>query len=118
LPERITLTKTAFNAILHHPFIGAGLGTFPAYSPLRQPVHSIYLLTAAELGLPFSLLILYLLVSKLKKTLVIGHWSLVIAASVIVSTGLVDHYWFTLHQNILLLVLLLAVIKIQTPNAK
>lgn len=105
IPERILLNQKAVETIQKLPLFGVGLGNSVSLLPsLRQPTHNIFLLLASELGLPAALIIGYFVIKNLFKIPVI----------VILMTGLVDHYWLTLHQNILLLVVLLALIKIQS----
>lgn len=116
IPNRISLNRTALSAIKQSPFFGIGLGNFIPYTlnSLRQPVHNIYLLLVSELGLPAAFAISYWLLAISKKLLSIKHYALSIAILVVATTGLADHYWLTLHQNTLLLVLLLALIKIKS----
>jgi len=74
---REQLAKTAFAMIASHPLFGVGLNNFissiPQFSQssfILQPVHSIYLLVAAELGIPgllFFLGLLWFLVKSLLK---------------------------------------------------
>ncbi|TSC85243.1 MAG: O-Antigen polymerase family [Microgenomates group bacterium Gr01-1014_16] len=124
LPLRLALNQKALQAIKQNPLLGLGLGNFiPAtssyqlqttnYQLITQPVHNIYLLAASELGLPATVIIIYLIIKKIKNSLNIEYWILNIAALVVLTTGLADHYWLTLHQNILLLVILISLIKVQ-----
>ncbi len=120
--DRIWLLQKSFLAIQKFPITGLGIGTFPVFQPELtapsfslqfQPVHNIFLLLISELGLPFSIYMLY----KLSRS-IIHNSSFIIPISVIVATGLVDHYWLTLPQNTLLLVVLIAFIAVQSANAK
>ncbi len=120
IPERIVLNQKAIETIKNNPVFGVGLGNSVSLLPsLRQPTHNIFLLLASELGLPVVLIIGYLIIKNLLK---IKNFSrsasessiLKIAILVVIATGMADHYWLTLHQNILLLVVLLALVKIQS----
>ena len=73
-----------------------------------QPVHNVLLLWLSEVGILGLGIITWLLTSwwKIKKwtkedLLIIG---------VIVLSGMMDHYWLTLPQNMWLLVLVIGVI--------
>lgn len=102
--ERIYLAHQSLQIISTHPIFGVGLGNFVSQVPtIRQPVHNIFLLIISELGIPVSILLLYKVAKEFK------YWHLVLI--VILALGLVDHYWVTLQQNILLLVLVLAMLK-------
>ncbi len=104
ITERLTLAHTSLNMTFTRPITGVGLGAFiPAIVPqgisLLQPVHNIFLLLVSELGLPF-VFVLILIAYKLFPQ---RHNPLLLA---ILMTGMADHYWLTLHQNQLLLVLI------------
>ena len=102
VPERLWLNQQAVQVIATHPIFGVGLGNFVAQVPaVRQPVHNIYLLLMAELGIPAFVVLAFVVIKSFRRS-----WN--IAILVVLAIGLVDHYWITLHQNILLLVLLLA----------
>jgi len=110
VPQRLWLNQQARQVITAYPLSGVGLGNFVSQVPsVRQPVHNIYLLLIAELGIPVSIVIFYL---GFKKLLTIDYWPLIIPMVI----GLVDHYWITLHQNILLLVLLLSVVQLKSKH--
>lgn len=100
---RIELFKNSLNIIRHNPLFGMGLGNFVRLSP--QPVHNVFLLAIAELGIPLFLIFCHLIILTFKHSLVLGHWSLVI---VIAITATMDHYWWTMPQMQLLFTLLLA----------
>lgn len=127
-PERSLLTTKATALIFAHPLLGIGLNNFipspsPGFNPpssnpyiITQPVHNIYLLIAAELGLPATFILSFIIIKSLRE-LLIKNANLSYPIMAVTITGLVDHYWLTLHQNMLLLTLLisLTVVKI---NAK
>ena len=100
--ERQILITQSLQVINQHFWLGVGLGNFIYHVPtIRQPVHNIYLLLASELGMPALIVMGYWLIVNSKKLLLP-------AVAVIIITGVTDHYWLTLHQNLLLLVILLA----------
>lgn len=100
ISDRLVLVQKSLIIISKAPLLGVGLGNFIPATMVYQPVHNIYLLTASELGLPAAIIIFYWLIKRF------GHPALF----VVLIIGLIDHYWFTLHQNVLLLVILMAVI--------
>ncbi len=119
LSERQVLNQRAIGVITQAPVFGVGLGNFVYAVPtLRQPVHNIYLLLAAELGLPFFGILSFVVIKSLGNLLKIGNWNLKIAVASVLAIGMADHYWLTLHQNILLLVVLLAAGKIVKHGAE
>ncbi len=106
--KRLMLLKNAFIIITAYPIFGVGLGNYLVvqnqlisayFFPLNQPVHNIFLLFLTEMGLPLSLFIFYKLFVFFKKSLLFICYSLF----VILITGLFDHYWLTLQQNLLLM---------------
>jgi hypothetical protein len=93
-------------------FTGTGLRAFipslaqhlaPSHLNLSslQPVHSLPLLILSELGI-FGLVLLATIVKKFKNPLLIQ------ILLILALTGAVDHYWWTLPQNQLILILALA----------
>jgi len=103
--------------------IGSGLGTSPLYSlnnSLKttnyslygQPPHNIYLLLLSEIGFPGLILIgLFVFLARRrvqKKYLPVIFFFL--------ATGLFDHYWLTVQQGQLLLVLILALFFTAPPD--
>lgn len=110
LPERQVLNQLSLKAVASAPLLGVGLGNFiPTVVPfIRQPVHNIYLLLLTELGIPTGLVIIYLFFKKLRSTYMQKNLPMFIALAVIATIGLVDHYWITLQQNLLLMVIVFA----------
>lgn len=108
--KRYLLFQNSLILIGRHPLLGVGLGNYlvaqeslPAslVSFPYQPVHNIFLLFAAEAGL---LSLFYLGYFGIKKFL--GEWRneiFVACCTVLVLTGLLDHYWLSLQQNFLLM---------------
>jgi len=124
--QRWQLMKAAGLMIKNVPLAGVGLNNFtvrlPDYWPVTgftywlQPVHNIYLLVAAETGLVGLLIFLWFLFLTFKNLLRIGlaprlgprgNSKLGIILLVILLLGFVDHYWLTLQQTQLLLVIVL-----------
>jgi len=118
ITKRFELIQNSLEIIMVHPVTGVGLGaylvaqsTFPIIYPyfFLQPVHNIYLLIIAELGIPFTVIFFYFVtryIIKNKKDLT--FIMIVIAIGV---TGLFDHYWLTLQQNMLLMSVILGFLK-------
>ncbi|MCW1949002.1 MAG: O-antigen ligase family protein, partial [Candidatus Shapirobacteria bacterium] len=115
--KRGQLNLAALGMIKESPWFGVGLGNFLVNLPefqknnqifWFQPVHNILLLIISEIGLLGSGVLVWLVGRKMdwKKW---DKWSWLILAIIFVS-GMVDHYWFTLPQNMWLLVLVLGVI--------
>jgi len=123
ISERLSLAVVAGHMISDYPIVGVGIGSFVAQvpdtwvnSPLLpmpyvwnlQPVHNVVLLILSEAGILgfFLLTVLGLwVVSQIKVTKFVAtlFWSLVI-------TSFLDHYWLTLQQPKLILVLSLSIL--------
>ena len=73
-------------------------GYIPSTTRFLQPVHNIYLLLLSEAGVIGLFMFLWIL-WRAKK-----HWVILI----VFFLGLVDHYFLTLQQGQLLLVILLS----------
>jgi uncharacterized membrane protein len=118
LINRIFLSQTALLQAFNHPLLGLGLGTFPYISSVNyQPVHNVYLLLVTELGLPFAVFVAYLCIAIIKPILKLGAWELKLAILTIGLTGMIDHYWLTSVQNLLLLTVFISLLKIESPHA-
>ena len=108
--KRINLIDNATAIIINYPLTGVGLGNyliagseFPNKYPyfFLQPVHNIILLLFAETGLIIGGFIIYKIYKTLKPHLKQEHvYSLIFA---VLLTGILDHYWLTLQQNMLLI---------------
>jgi hypothetical protein len=120
--NRLILAKIAGQIFSENPVIGVGLNNFiftairySSYSRitwLLQPVHNIYLLVISEagaLGLALFLLLIYLAIMKLTYFYNKKSIAFVLTIIFIISTGLFDHYWFTLQQNQLIFSLILGI---------
>lgn len=111
LQERLVLNKAAFQMSLANPIFGVGLNNFIYTLPdflkeskiyLFQPVHNLYLLILSETGFMIFFIFLFFLILSFKYSLERKNKSLFIALAVIILTGLFDHYWLTLQQNLFL----------------
>ncbi|MFA9288954.1 MAG: O-antigen ligase family protein [Weeksellaceae bacterium] len=116
--KRIFLMQSSLDIISKHALVGVGLGNYiiaqgsianPYPYSFLQPVHNIVLLLISELGLIFTGLIGYCIWhfrKNIKLTQI--HLALIL---VICVTGMVDHYWITLQQNVLLIVVLFGLLQ-------
>lgn len=115
--ERRQLLISSFLMIKQNFLWGVGLNNFlnnlpvywlPVSFRLWQPVHNVYLLVLAEVGVVFFLGILLFLYKTLKKVMVEKKKVVVfLALMAILILGLFDHYWWTLLQNQVLFSLVL-----------
>lgn len=128
-PESFTyreqLNKIAFKMIAKNPIFGVGLNNFiPAMTGYAtpgvsirflQPVHNIYLLMVAELGIPGLILFMWLIIKTLKgvrsQELEVrkGKSSFYLLAPIflILFLGFFDHYWLTLQQGQIILAIVI-----------
>jgi O-antigen ligase len=116
LNQRLALTKEALEMIKTYPLAGVGLNNFISQLPSfwqpfgqtywLQPVHNLFLLIAAETGLPGLLIFLWLLILTFRRLLAKNHWRLILALALVLFLGLFDHYWLTLQSPQLLLSLI------------
>jgi hypothetical protein len=116
--SRLYLGPPTLQIIKDNLFFGVGLNNFiPSLSEelsashifinTLQPIHSISLLAFSELGL-VGIVFLIILIKKTNKNYQTPKASLLLI--VLAITGSVDHYWWTLHQNQLMIVLVLALL--------
>ena len=117
IDKRIGLAQNAFIIILAHPLFGVGLGNYviaqhafknPYPYFFAQPVHNIALLTVAQIGIPATVL-LSLMVLRARRHIRYLYVAPFIITAVLF-TGMFDHYWLTLQQNILIMAVLFALI--------
>ncbi|MFS8159466.1 MAG: O-antigen ligase family protein, partial [Candidatus Roizmanbacteria bacterium] len=114
--KRLDLFLFTLKDIQRHWLLGVGLGNhvdgikaFPSrYSYFfLQPVHSIYLLLIHEVGVPIFLFCSYWFANAV-------NWKdkrFVACLMVVLLTGLGDHYWLTLQQNMLVMGAVLGICK-------
>ena len=117
IEKRIQLNTTGLKMIKESPWFGIGLGNFlvrlPEFQKNRgiywlQPVHNILILAWSQIG-TLGMFLVFLFFSKnisLKKTNLIFK----LVLGVIIISGMIDHYWLTLWQNVWLLVLVLGIV--------
>ncbi len=119
--ESVSLRSSLFTAGLHlfldHPIVGVGLKNFIPWlvnfnlglnRAWLQPVHSLYWLILVESGVLGFGLFLYLIRLTTKKLLDSKNGFYFFAWLSVLFLGVNDHYWLTLQQNQLLVVILLA----------
>ncbi len=115
LMRRLALAEISQKIIFQNPILGVGLNNFiiklsqqslyPQVSWWLQPVHNIYLLVLSETGLVGLFLFLFMIISAVNHSLMIFNRKLIIPILFILITGVADHYWLTLQQNLLLFTL-------------
>lgn len=98
--ERIELAREAIEVFSERPLLGVGLNNFFFVTKSVQPPHNVYLIVLSETGI-LGTLVLFFWLSKLFGRKLNKH--LFLALVFVLFTGFFDHYWFTLHQNQLLL---------------
>ncbi len=124
--DRLVLINAASKIVITHPIVGVGLGGFiPALpkfitsSYLLQPVHSIYLLIFCETGIIGIVTIFYYSRKVFIRAYQNRKWDGLVALVAILLLGLVDHYFISLPQTRIVLVLIIAYIfidKTKTPK--
>lgn len=117
LSQRFDLSYLSGKMITEKFLIGEGLNTFIvniprfrstfSFSWLLQPVHNVPLLVFSETGI-IGLITLFIVFYKLlKASLKENTLTITMIILFVVVTWVMDHYWFTLQQNILLVSILL-----------
>jgi hypothetical protein len=131
---RLDLARIAINIALQHPIFGVGINNFFYYQidyqrtltpVLLQPPHSIYLLTLLHfgfIGLTYVGFLLFITVSKCislikARVLHLPHISALLVISALF-IGLVDHYFVTLQQGMLMVAFLTGMMWIPVKNIK
>lgn len=114
LHKRLSLLGQSLRLFWEYPFMGTGLGTYTAAAgkhpplfldSLNQPVHSVPFLFLTEMGIVVGL-VGYLLLPFVKRCIRTAPY--LVAALLL--TGVVDHYWLTLKQNMLLVGILMGLL--------
>lgn len=109
LTKRVSLTDNALQIISQNPITGVGLGNYlyaqsefpnPYTSYFLQPVHNILLLFLSETGLIVGGILLYLGFKKINP--LFSNKTFIYCFAVVFLSGMMDHYWITLQQNLLL----------------
>lgn len=110
IQKRITLFQNSIEIIQKYFITGVGMGnyllaqnTFPIpYSFFfLQPVHNIYLLFLTEAGVGLFGFVVYVITKIIKINL--KNTPFLFVCGVFFITGLFDHYWLTLQQNMLII---------------
>ena len=114
---RAWLNQEATNMIREQPLTGAGIGSFIIQLAGRagegyviEPVHNIFLLASAELGIPGLLLITALTILFAYHLSITQNPSAILAGATITGLGVIglfDHYLWTLAPGRLMLGLML-----------
>lgn len=117
ISKRVQLNIAGFKMIKESPWFGVGAGNFLVRLPefqknngifWLQPVHNILILAWSQVG-TIGLFLLFIFFNKnfvFKKI----NWIFKIIFGVIIISGMIDHYWLTLPQNVWLLVLVLGLV--------
>jgi len=113
LVKRLELINNALIIFSRSPFFGVGLGNYllaqnafssKFYFFFNQPVHNIFLLLMAELGILFFIILTFMVLLFFKRNVlkkILTNYFLLLTA--IFLTGFFDHYWLTLPQNFFLM---------------
>lgn len=113
---RALYNQAAFFFIQEEPFLGVGLGNFVwrlrqmldlLTNWIHQPIHNLYLLIAAEIGLVGLAAFLFFIFRLFKKNY---PNCLLIILSAFLLMGVFDHFFWTLQQGQLMLWLILGII--------
>ena len=106
---RLNLNKSALKMIGQFPIFGVGLGNFLTKLPdylfnfwIIQPVHNVFLLVLAEMGIVGFGWLWVFLNKKIEWRKFGWIWA------VIVMTGMFDHYWLSLPQNLAIMGVVMA----------
>lgn len=110
--QRLELSLGAGKIISQNFLTGGGLNTFVInasktenkdyYLWMLQPVHNIFLLIFSETGIVGFIFAYLLLVKMLRKSFRLNK-PIFLSIIFILVTGLLDHYWITLQQNLFLM---------------
>lgn len=108
LSKRADFSQKAIRIIQQKPLSGTGVGSYliaqheypQKYSFFfEQPVHNIFLLAVSQLGIPFAILITAFIFIMIKTQF--NNLPFMLSLLVFMGTGMIDHYWLTLQQNVL-----------------
>ncbi|MEI6222311.1 MAG: O-antigen ligase family protein [bacterium] len=130
ITERWSLNLAALSMIEHHPWLGVGIGNFVGVlrdydvwgltSKHLQPVHNIFLLVGAEIGLLGLVVFIallglsfYTVIRQLRNNRVpfpaLSHY-LLYCLILIVVLGQVDHYFWDIQQMVLVFAVVLGLV--------
>jgi O-antigen ligase len=116
--DRLNLLKVGLNVVKESWILGTGLGNFvralgdsiPRTSKgilLAQPVHNIFLLAFAELGILGFLALFYTIIKVVLENIGRMNWIKWCILFSLLIIGSVDHYLFTLPQGLTIFCLLI-----------
>ncbi len=138
--QRKEYNKIGLKMIARNPIFGVGIGESVLHmeqfakkrlnSWEKQPIHNYFIIAAAELGIPFALILIWVLFQHLYKLVISIKYK--ISDNINYATGylllatllsflllmLFDHYFYTLQQTQLLLWIVLGIIAAETQNTK
>ena len=125
MEKRVFWAFQAIEVIKSHPIFGVGMGNYllsvgslgwkiPFVETLIQPVHNIFLLFFAEVGL-VGLGLITLMIGKLYQITPEKKRFLILILT-IGFLGMWDHYILTLHQNLVLVGVILGLIQNENQN--
>lgn len=110
---RAWLSHEAIDMIHEHPLTGVGIGSFIIELSKRagegfviEPVHNIFLLAGAELGIPGLLLVIALSISFIYRLFKAQDPNAILAGATLAGLGVIsffDHYFWTLAPGRLML---------------
>lgn len=117
ISERIYLMNVSRTLFLDNIFFGVGLNNYILEIPklvsqgnfgwMLQPVHNILILSLVEGGLFGFVMFGYLIVKALSAAIKEKRLYLTMCILIVLITGIFDHYWLTLQQNMLIFSLVL-----------
>jgi hypothetical protein len=114
LNRRGSLLITSIKVIQKYPLFGVGPGNFVSFVEdfrFMQPVHNIFFLIFSEYGVFSLLLFICVLTLAVKKSLNLNYLFLfLITILQIIFEGSLDHYFWTIHQTLLLLWIVLGLV--------
>lgn len=124
LINRTNLIKSSYTVLKENIFLGTGLGNFVKEMgenapktvrglSLMQPVHNIFLLLLCELGVFGFLSFFFLLYDVLRKNVKRITLFGVLIFLVLMSIGLVDHYFFSLPQGLFMFFIFLSLLVLE-----
>ncbi len=112
ISDRIAGYRVAWNVIRQEPLLGTGLGQYVPHAAVFsrdtnlayvQPVHNVFVLAFAEVGLFVSLMIVAILWWWFQARKSLWWQPLVVTmAGVLIIISLLDHYFWSLHAGMIL----------------
>ncbi len=127
---RLSLLRASWEIFLSAPLVGVGIKNFlPALAhgttvalpfPLVQPAHNIFVLVIVEIGIVGLLWVVPFFKSlafRVRHSAGEKRWVKLSLALSLCGVGVVDHYFYTLHQGQLLLMLILGILWYTKPSS-